>query len=93
MSSKVVEANAGIHSLAMAVAVRVLVPLPVRLYTDRLRIARYKLEALWSVPFSRQRTAFSLLAQEGAMFLISSLQIQCTPSGIWTLRRTIRVDT
>lgn len=32
-----VEANAGIHSLAMAVAVRVLIPLPVKLYTDQLR--------------------------------------------------------
>lgn len=31
-----VEANAGIHSLAMAVAVRVLIPLPVKLYTDQL---------------------------------------------------------
>jgi hypothetical protein len=36
MSSKVVEANAGIHSLAMAVAVRVLIPLPVKLHTDQL---------------------------------------------------------
>ena len=36
-SCKVVEANAGIHSLAMAVAVRVLIPLPMRLYTDQLR--------------------------------------------------------
>ena len=37
MSCKVVEANAGIHSLAMAVAVRVLIPLSMKLYTDQLR--------------------------------------------------------
>ena len=37
MSSKVAEANAGIHSLAMAVAVRVLIPLPVKLHTEQLR--------------------------------------------------------
>lgn len=49
MSSKVVEANAGIHSLAMAVAVRVLVTLHAKVPPDSLRVARYKLEALWSV--------------------------------------------
>ena len=32
-----VEANAGIHSLAMAVAVRVIIQLHVKLYTDQLR--------------------------------------------------------
>lgn len=37
MSCKVVEADAGIHSLAMAVAVRVLIPLPVKLHTHQLR--------------------------------------------------------
>ncbi len=36
MSCKVVEANAGIHSLAMAVAVCVLIPLPMKLHTDQL---------------------------------------------------------
>lgn len=40
MSSKVVEANAGIHSLAIAVAVRVLIPLPMKLHTDQLRNSR-----------------------------------------------------
>ena len=37
MSSKVVEANAGIHSLAMAVAVRAPISVPVRLQTDQLQ--------------------------------------------------------
>lgn len=55
MSSKVVEANAGVYSLAMAVAVRGLVPLPVELPTDRTRTARYKLEALWLVYFLLER--------------------------------------
>ena len=52
MSSKVIEANAGVHSLAMAVAVRVLITLSIKLQTKQLRTARYKLEALWSVYFS-----------------------------------------
>jgi hypothetical protein len=68
MSSKVVEANAGIHSLAMAVAVRVVIPLPAKLYTDQLRTARYKLEALWSVHFSLESAAFSLPAQPRGRF-------------------------
>lgn len=54
MSAKVVEANTGVYSLAMAVAVRGLVPLPVKLHTDRSSTARHKLEALWLVHFLLQ---------------------------------------
>ena len=49
MSSKVVEADAGVHSLAIAVAVREFGPYDYLAGVDASCTARHKLEAIWSV--------------------------------------------
>lgn len=85
-----VEANAGIHSLAMAVAVRALIPLPVKLYTDQLRNSPFQAGGSMVSPVL---TSALVAGTEKGTFLIISCQIQYIPSGSWTPRKTILMDT